>query len=238
MRQTMTKGAALGWLLLLLAVLLGAATPALAAEHPENGSLIRQEVTQQQDAALDDVEGADPTATANTGDDSAATAAALEATKRGKHHKKRHPRPPTCFGKRATIIAHGAAFVETTPGNDVIIGDDRANTIVSGISGGTDRICGGGGDDEISLSGDANPADLAFISGGPGADRIVGLAVGRSVLVGGDGNDELRGGTGDDDLFGGDGGDRLFGEFGVDLLDGGPGVDACQQDFNGQVVSC
>ena len=53
---------------------------------------------------------------------------------------------PTCFGKKATIVAKaGAERIEGTAGDDVIVGSDRGQWISGGD--GDDRICGKGGDD-------------------------------------------------------------------------------------------
>ncbi|WP_283134658.1 hypothetical protein [Rhizohabitans arisaemae] len=53
----------------------------------------------------------------------------------------------------------------------------------------------------------------------------VPLTTPRSILFGGDGDDELRGGDGDDDLRGGNGDDDLRGGGGGDTLNGGGGED-------------
>lgn len=84
-------------------------------------------------------------------------------------------------------------------GDDVLIGNSDANTLV-----------GGGGDDRLF--------------GTAGADRILGGA-GSDRLVGGSDDDELRGGGGRDRLEGGDGDDRLLGGGAIDFLFGGAGAD-------------
>jgi len=251
MRQPMTKGAALSCLMLLLTVLLGAVTPALAAERPENGSLTRQETTERADSAPNDVQRGEPTA-APAADDPAGAATGPEAAKkdgRRNHDKKRHHRPPTCFGQRATIADHHG-IIQGTSGDDVIIGDRSNNFVLS--NGGVDRICGGPGDDLLRSF---DPGQI-FVDGGSGVDNIQ-ASTGDDVLRGGDGNDilnglegndRLEGGNGDDlinaqagddELLGGEGDDKLDGDLGSDALDGGPGADLCRQDpFPDAFVAC
>jgi PKD repeat protein len=120
---------------------------------------------------------------------------------------------PTCFGKKATIVATaGQRVIVGTAHSDVIVGTDAAETIDG--EGGNDTICGRGGNDTIR--------------GGPGNDRIYGDD-GRDLLLGGTGADQLYGGSGNDRLGGGDGADRVDGGSGNDMLDderlGGAGKD-------------
>jgi hypothetical protein len=94
----------------------------------------------------------------------------------------------TCFGQEATIADHSGEIFGT-PGDDVIIGNDRRNIVYP--EGGKDRICTGGGNDLINLA-NVNDPDLDLrANGGDGDDRIMefygsvqqGYA-GRSYLVG------------------------------------------------------
>ncbi len=102
---------------------------------------------------------------------------------------------------------------------DVIIGDDRNNSIL-GYEG-DDIIDGRGGSDILwGMDGDDT------IQGGAGNDLVDGGA-GNDVLDGGAGNDLLIGGNGNDILFGGDGDDWLLGR-GNDQLFGGAGNDYLQ----------
>ena len=153
---------------------------------------------------------------------------------------------PTCFGKKATIVAKaGVERVEGTAGDDVIVGDD-GRQIISGGDG-DDRICGMGGGDGI----DGGAGDDRM-SGGRGADWISGQD-GDDLIQGGpggdflniigedeSGDDEVFGGPGDDVLAAGVGEDKMFGESGddqlwqykadsplVDLFSGGRGTDTC-----------
>ena len=92
--------------------------------------------------------------------------------------------------------------------NDVLSGDDDANTIL-GLDG-NDVILGGGGAD--------------ILEGGDGDDVLSGNR-GADILRGGDGDDTLNGDNGRDELIGGDGDDVLFGGNGADILIGGAGND-------------
>ncbi len=92
--------------------------------------------------------------------------------------------------------------------DDVLIGDDNANTFRG--RGGNDELRGNGGDDKLS--------------GGGGDDLLEG-SEGNDRLFGETGADQLHGGNGDDSLFGGKDADRLFGEGGDDSLNGGDGDD-------------
>ncbi|MBS1895727.1 MAG: hypothetical protein JST59_30885 [Actinobacteria bacterium] len=113
---------------------------------------------------------------------------------------------PTCIGRPATIVGHGA--IHGTAHADVIVGSSGVDTIVGG--GGNDRICPGGGDDKIE--------------GGDGRDRIE-AGPGDDEVDGGNGSDLVLAGPGDDTVFGSRGNDRLYGEAGTDYLDSGLGDD-------------
>jgi hypothetical protein len=88
----------------------------------------------------------------------------------------------TCFGLPATIADHHGD-IDGTAGDDVMIGNDGDNDFIS--HGGTDRICGGGGDDFVGYQFDAVKI---YADGGPGDDWLIGSEAG----------DELRGGPGAD----------------------------------------
>jgi Ca2+-binding RTX toxin-like protein len=160
---------------------------------------------------------------------------------------------PTCFGRPATIVGHGA--IRGTAHADVIVASRGADTIIGG--GGNDRICAAGGDDTIeggdgsdrieAGSGDdeiigGNGSDLVLsgggadtvfgkrgndrLHGGPGSD-YVDSGLGDDTVDGGPGNgDQVIGGVGNDHVSGGPGdGDVLEGDYGTDTIDGGPGAD-------------
>ena len=100
---------------------------------------------------------------------------------------------------------HGGSYTQaftlglTDVAPELISGDDRANTFISGR--GRDRFDGGAGNDHLEA--------------GNGKDRLVGGA-GRDDLLGGGGADKLLGGKGADDLTGGKGRDLLKGQGGAD----------------------
>ena len=106
----------------------------------------------------------------------------------------------------------GIEYLIGTIHEDVLTGDDNANSIVGGdeTQGGAnaegDTIRGGGGNDTVR--------------GGVGEDFIYGDA-GDDCLDGGDWDDRLYGGTGDDTLDAGDHRDTLEGGAGDDSLTGG-----------------
>jgi len=70
-----------------------------------------------------------------------------------------------------------------------------------------------------------NPGSRPRLEGLAGNDTLIGSDLDNAVLVGGDGDDELRGMAGDDLLEGGSGDDVLDGGAGADQLLGGPGSD-------------
>lgn len=76
------------------------------------------------------------------------------------------------------------------------------------------RVDLGAGDDFYD---GANGSTTGIVSGGVGADRLIGGSL-RDVLVGNDGDDELTGGGGDDILAGGRGADRIDGGGGRDTV--------------------
>jgi Ca2+-binding RTX toxin-like protein len=93
----------------------------------------------------------------------------------------------------------------------------------------------GGGDDNLTTSGDLASLISITVDGGAGNDTIHG-SNGADRLLGGAGDDSLFGGAGDDTLTGGQGTDHVFGEAGndtmiwnpgdgTDVLEGGDGID-------------
>lgn len=113
-----------------------------------------------------------------------------------------------------------------TKGDDMMLGDDAANTFIS--MGGNDYVMGLGGDDSIrGMEGDdilAGGTGNDTVGGGVGDDQVYG-GIGDDRVVGGDGDDIVYGGDGDDYVSGGLGDDILFGGAGDDMLRGGSGSD-------------
>ncbi len=81
------------------------------------------------------------------------------------------PAPPRCAGEVATRVAGASRTIVGSPGDDVIVADERANRVKAGA--GADLICGLAGDD--------------VLKGGPGDD----------TLRGGHGDDRCTAGPGD-----------------------------------------
>lgn len=140
-------------------------------------------------------------------------------------------------------------------GNDVLSGDDGANTLNGGngndlifaqADNAGDLYVGGGGIDTLDLSAystdltlDMSVATATVVGSGSTADRIQSVEIvvfgagndrafgstGANRLDGGDGNDTLSGMNGNDTLNGGAGDDVLIGDAGADLMTGGAGED-------------
>ncbi|MFZ4444496.1 MAG: hypothetical protein ACOYOY_13895 [Planktothrix agardhii] len=153
----------------------------------------------------------------------------------------------------------------SNPPDDLILGDERPNSLSGGIgqdtllgygeadflSGnqGQDLIYGflgndliyGGADDDWVRGGKDN--DLIFgglgndtLSGDLGNDTVLG-EVGNDLLVGNTGEDLLSGGIGNDNLYGGDGNDLIHGGQGDDLLDGSNGDDLVTGDLGNDTLN-
>ena len=122
---------------------------------------------------------------------------------------------PTCLGRPATIVGHGA--IHGTAHADVIVGSQGADMIIGG--GGNDRICVAGGDDTIE-AGDGSDR----IEAGRGDDEVIG-GNGSDLVLAGAGVDTVFGRRGNDRLYGGAATDYLDSGLGDDTLDGGPGGD-------------
>ena len=138
---------------------------------------------------------------------------------------------------------------ETGSGNDIFIGDNKANSFYGHAGndsfdggGGTDYFDGGGGVDTILYTANTTSVSLDLGQGwarfpdkswpeeifdrvenastGSGDDTLVGGGA-ANVLDGGAGNDLVRGSNGNDSVFGGDGTDTLDGGDGNDSITGG-----------------
>ncbi|WP_417509146.1 calcium-binding protein [Methylophaga sp.] len=129
-----------------------------------------------------------------------------------------------------------------TTGDDLIVGNDLANTI-DGAAGddvifgeaGDDILIGGAGND-VLLGGDGN--DILFtgtidgssnngdniLSGGKGDDTIY-TGTGDDLIFGGSGNDLINAAGGDNIIYGGSGNDNITAGNGDDIIYGGAGDD-------------
>ena len=152
-------------------------------------------------------------------------------------------------GYHGTLVASastGDDYLDGGEGNDTLHGESGADVVIGGVgddvlhgfigtefaiternedplTDGADHLSGGAGADIIVGHGDADT-----LIGGDGADLLFGDADttptqshGDDTLDGGAGNDYLRGYQGNDGLLGGLGDDTLHGEEGNDHLDGG-----------------
>lgn len=161
---------------------------------------------------------------------------------------------PDTFGAPAITLA-GVENITTGNGNDVILGNEAANSLTG--SGGADMLAGRGGNDQLTGGigndtldgGTGNDTldggnDLDLLTGGAGNDLLHGglaedtLSGGadQDTLQGGDGNDVLYGGAGNDLMFGGAGNDTINALFGTDTLFGGVGTDSFIVDQNSGAV--
>lgn len=122
----------------------------------------------------------------------------------------------SCAGRKADHVGTARDDrIRARPGSVVVGrgGDDH-------ITGRNLTVCGGPGDDRITITGGAG-----LVDGGAGDDVIEG-GPGWDVLYGRSGNDVIRGGPGANTIYGGPDGDILEGgEDGIAWIFGGPGAD-------------
>jgi len=114
-------------------------------------------------------------------------------------------------------------------GDDAIFGWGAQDQIRGGdgndyIGAGGASIDGGGGNDTITVHGNADGSQTD-VSGGSGNDLIAGYDVAAIHVHGGDGDDTLYGYYSSDWLSGDDGNDAIYGGYGNDTLLGGAGAD-------------
>jgi Ca2+-binding RTX toxin-like protein len=116
-----------------------------------------------------------------------------------------------------------SVFGGPTGDNDLLIGGALGDVLQT--HGGDDRSYGGGGDDWIIDSPQANSTedygDTTWVNtpGHSNRDRLYGEA-GNDVMVAGAGDGFLDGGVGNDELYAGVGDDTLIGGSGDDWLQG------------------
>ncbi|HWB13746.1 MAG TPA: calcium-binding protein [Pirellulales bacterium] len=121
-----------------------------------------------------------------------------------------------------------------TPGSGA--GDGAADTVIVNGSGGNDVITVGGNADHADITGLAASVHIAgaegandrlIVNAGTGDDVVDASRLAAGVIQltsdGGEGSDVLIGSAGNDTLLGGAGDDVLIGGPGQDSLDGGPG---------------
>jgi Ca2+-binding RTX toxin-like protein len=139
-----------------------------------------------------------------------------------------------------------ANTLEGNDGFDTLVGEGDNDTLLGGA--GTDLLVGAAGDDILrggndndNLFGDDGEDDLDgedgadFLSGGSDDDTLRGGAD-SDTLNGDDGNDRLLGGSDDDFLFGGNGVDGLYGSTGTDELTGGADSDRFLDSYTGALI--
>ena len=121
-------------------------------------------------------------------------------------------------------------------GNDLLDGGAGNDSLIAGL--GTDKLIGGSNTDladysartenlKLDLDGiaddgaagenDSLASDIENLTGGKGADWIVGNGL-NNVIRGGAGNDTLEGSSGNDTLYGDAGVDKMYGQSGNDVL--------------------
>jgi Ca2+-binding RTX toxin-like protein len=108
--------------------------------------------------------------------------------------------PADNFGDAAGDTYTGISGFFGSAFNDILVGDDNANSLYGG--GGFDYLAGQGGNDQVF---------------GDAGDDILDGNAGNDTLSGGSGNDILDGGIGDDVLDGGTGADMFKGGGGFDI---------------------
>lgn len=115
-------------------------------------------------------------------------------------------------------------------GNDWISGGAGDDTIFSG--GGSDSVYGDDGNDELEVFGSS-----AFISGGPGNDRVTSSLTTGATIITGTGNDWIFSSIGNEYIDGGSGDDSIRGSTGLDTVIGGAGRDTLAFEFFGPVIA-
>ena len=145
----------------------------------------------------------------------------------------------------------GAAFFQTTPGSDTMLGLGGDDTLDG--DDGADWLYGGAGNDSVGGGGDADNLSGEDgndqMDGGDGADTVDG-GDGADTIDGGDGNDWLYAGgdaggasntiygnLGDDQIIGGEGGDLLDGGLDDDQISGAGGNDTLMGQFGSDMLS-
>jgi len=132
-----------------------------------------------------------------------------------------------------TVVEMPALLLDTTNGNDIILGSNGVEDAVGYVSAtksvkvdlskGTAN--GGGGIDKLNSIEDVAGSVFNDSLTGNGSNNTLDGLTGNDTLTGNGGNDILMGGEGNDKLFGGTDNDILDGGYGKDTLSGGDGND-------------
>jgi autotransporter-associated beta strand protein len=129
--------------------------------------------------------------------------------------------PDTCMGGNALLIVgtSGADNIHVTPGSGNTI-QIQFNGVTSVVPKPTGRIIimAGGGDDRIQVAGSISNSVWAYGEDGNDTLDVGNVATHGNLLIGGNGNDDLKGGGGRDVMIAGQGGDKLIGNADDDIL--------------------
>lgn len=164
---------------------------------------------------------------------------------------------PTRFGKPATHFMHtGDPMYLGTAATDVVVGSDGDDVVATdgnfgSTAGGTDLVCGGGGNDRIFVGGPGSKADGglgndvvsassgALAQGGGGDDGGISADGIGGRAEGGSGNDSLHAYPGAGALYGGSGSDEVHSSGGVaQFIDCGSGYGVVEPGAGITVQRC
>ena len=127
----------------------------------------------------------------------------------------------TCTPAGTTGVSHTFGFdrfedVQVEGGDVTVVGSGRADKIKV-VAGVRVRVRARGGNDVVNVNtyGRLAATPPVVVTGGAGADRLVG-STSRDRLLGGPGDDTLFGDGASDELLGGAGRDKAFGQAGRD----------------------
>jgi serralysin len=112
----------------------------------------------------------------------------------------------------------GADIIDAGDGSNYVNGNAGNDVITAGW--GTNRLYGGGGDDQIHVTG----GGVSHLNGNLG-DDLLQVDGGVNDIHGGQGNDRIIPTAGENHSFGEAGNDVIWGGSGFDVMTGGPGSD-------------
>ncbi len=156
----------------------------------------------------------------------------------------------TLIGSNASSLeylagAGGADTLDGRKGPDVLNGGDGNDTATyatrviatEGVTVDLDNTPDdGNGADGPAGARDTVMPNVENLTGGAGADRLIGSGV-RNLIFGSANNDVIAGGSGNDAVDGGAGTDNLDGGFGADAVQGGVGTDTATYAGRGTGVT-